>query len=177
MKITKHAMKGNALKGAILLAGVLSLSGCFDSDDDTVEPAPSNQAPTAVSVSLITQTEVPITDQLSGSDPEGQALTFTLISQPQLGSITVSASGAYTYQPFDEVTGSDAFTYVVRDSGAREASATVSITIEALQVSFLNYSRLAFTAQESGSPLLLNGRVFIQDSTDTSDYQDLIDND
>lgn len=169
-------IKKSAVKAAIVLAGVVSLSACFDSDNDKKEVVPVNQAPTAASVNLITQTEVSITDQLSGTDPEGQALTYELTSEPQLGSIVLGDMGEYTYQPFDEVTGSDMFSYVVRDAEGLEASANVNITIEALQLSFLSYSRLAFAAPSTDAPLLLNGRVFTQDSNDQSDYQDLIDN-
>jgi hypothetical protein len=169
-------IKKSAVKAAIVLAGIVSLSACFDSDNDKEEVVPVNQAPTAASVNLITQTEVPIADKLSGTDPEGQALTYELTSEPQLGSIVVGARGDYTYQPFDEATGSDMFSYVVRDVEGLEASATVNITIEALQLSFLSYSRLAFAAPSTDAPLLLNGRVFTQDSNDQIDYQDLIDN-
>ncbi|MFQ3249320.1 MAG: VCBS repeat-containing protein [Glaciecola sp.] len=170
MKIQK-----SAIKVGVLIAGVMSLSACFDSDDTNFETVSPNQAPSAVSVNLLTQTEVPITDQLSGSDPDGDALTFVLFTQPQLGSISLNSSGSYTYQPFNEVTGSDSFTYVVKDAGGLEASATVNITIEALEVSFLSYSREAFAAAESDSPLRLNGRVIIKDTNDQTDYQDLID--
>jgi hypothetical protein len=176
MKIKKSVMKV-----AIAMAGVISLSGCFDSDNDmaatdvVVTPAPINEAPMAMSVDLTTQTEVAITDQLSGSDPEGQALTFELSSEPQSGSVTIDEDGMFTYQPFNEVTGSDAFTYMVTDVGGLEASATVNITIEVLQLSFFSYSRQAFTAPQSDKPLSLNGRELAQDSNDQSDYQDLLD--
>lgn len=175
-------IKKSVIKVAIAMAGVISLSGCFDSDDNApqpivVEPAPVtvNLPPNATSVNLITQTEVSITDQLSGSDPEGQALSFALSSEPQSGSVTIDDNGSFTYQPFNEVTGSDTFTYVVTDDGGSEVSAKVNITIEALQLFFLNYSRQAFNAKESDKPLSLNGRVLAQDSNDHSDYQDLLD--
>jgi VCBS repeat-containing protein len=171
-------VKKSIFQATIAVVGVLSLSGCFDSDSysDEVEVAPVNRAPSAVSINLITQTEVPITDQLSGSDPEGETLMFMASSEPQLGSLIIDATGWFTYQPFDEVTGSDSFTYVVKDQVGLEASAIINITIEALQLSFLNYSRQAFTAPISDKALLLNGRVFVQDANDQGDYQDLIDN-
>jgi VCBS repeat-containing protein len=176
-------IKKSVIKVAVAMAGVISLSGCFDSDDDKAPapvvvapaPVPVNLPPSATSVNLITQTEVSITDQLSASDPEGEALSFALSSEPQAGAVTIDDNGSFTYQPFNEVTGSDSFSYVVTDAGGLEASATVNITIEALQLSFLNYSRQAFNAQESDKPLSLNGRVLAQDSNDQSDYQDLLD--
>jgi VCBS repeat-containing protein len=170
MKINTHL-----IKAVVLLSAVTSLSACFDSDDTKVELVSLNQAPEAVSVNLITQTEVPITAKLSGSDPDGDALTFALFTQPKLGSISLNSDGNYTYQPFNEVTGSDSFTYVVKDAIGLEASATVNITIETLEVSFLSYSRQAFMANQSDAPLRLNGRVFIKDTNDQTDYQDLVD--
>jgi VCBS repeat-containing protein len=169
-------VKKSVIQVALTVVGALSLAGCFGSDSYEADVEPVNEAPSAISIDLITQTEVAITDQLSGSDPEGQTLMFTASSEPQLGSLVIDSNGGFTYQPFDEVTGSDSFTYVVKDQGGLEASATVNITIEALQLSFLNYSRQAFAAPISDKALSLNGREFAQDASNQSDYQDLIDN-
>lgn len=54
-------------------------------------------------------------------------------------------------------------------------SYTVNITIEALQVSFSEFSRVAFNQTATDTPLSVNGREFTQDVVDQNDYQDLID--
>jgi hypothetical protein len=166
----------NIIKMSTLLALGIATTACFDGSDDKIEPGVNNP-PQAVSINLITQAEVPITDQLSGSDSDGDLLTFTLEQGPTLGEVTISPSGAFTYQQFNEVTGSDSFTFMVRDGGGLSATANVGISIEALPVSFLSYSRDAFNANTKDDPLRINGRDFTQDVAGQSDYQDLIDGD
>jgi hypothetical protein len=168
----------NTLKNTLKYAGIIALSatmaGCFDGDSkDEVEAV--NNPPTAVSFNVITQTEVAISERLAGSDPEGDPLTFAIGDEPTLGTVSISAGSNFTYQPFNEVTGSDSFTYTVTDGQGRAATASVGITIEALQVSFLSQSRAAFSADENDDPLVINGREFTQDVVGQGDYQDLID--
>lgn len=154
----------------------LSLFGCFHDNDNDDEPMKVNKPPVAMSFDVITQTEVAITDQLNGSDPDGDSLSFMLGDASTLGTVTIDASGSFTYQPFKEVTGSDSFTYSVKDSKGAQATATVGITIETLQVSFTEASRAAFAAGLGDEPLAVNGREFVNDVVNQSDYQDLIDN-
>jgi VCBS repeat-containing protein len=155
------------------LAATAMLSGCnlFESDDPVEE---KNVPPVTVTVDLITQTETAITDMLSATDQNGDTLTFSLAQQAVLGMVTVNNNGDFTYQPNDEVTGSDSFTYSVSDGINPAVTGTVNITIEALEVSFASYSRAAFNQQASDKPLATNGRVFIQDVEDSAAYDDLL---
>lgn len=166
----------NTIKISALLSLAFATSACFDSSSDKDEPKVNNP-PQGVSIDLITQTEVAITEQLGGSDTDGDAITFALDQAPMFGTVTISGAGSFTYQPFNEVTGMDSFTYIVQDDGGLTASATVGITIEALPVSFLSYSRDAFNADAKDEPLPINGRAFIQDVAGSADYQDLLDGD
>lgn len=155
------------------LAATVMLSGCnlFESDDAEEENVP----PVTVTVDLITQTETAITDMLSATDPNGDTLSFSMAQQAMLGEVTVNNNGEFTYQPNDEVTGNDSFTYTVSDGINAAVTGTVNITIEALEVSFASYSRAAFNQQASDKPLAVNGRVFIQDVDDSAAYDDLLD--
>lgn len=160
----------NALKLGILVALGLTVSACFDGSKSS-----ANNPPTAMSVDLTTQTEVVIKDKLAGSDPDGDAISFSVAQQPTLGSLAITLGGGFTYQPFDEVTGSDSFTYTVRDAKGLEASGTVGITIEALPVSSLSYTRDAYNLDANAMPLSVNGRAFMDDGLNQTDYQDLVD--
>lgn len=91
-----------------------------------------------------------------------------------LGMVTVDNTGEFTYQPYDEVTGSDSFTYTVTDGVNAEVVGTVNITIEALELTFSSTSRAAFNQQTSDKPLAINGRAFIQDVADPAAYDDLL---
>ena len=157
---------------ALSLTATLALSGCnlFDSDDDKEE---QNLPPTTITVDLITQTETPITDMLSATDANGDSLSYSLAQQAILGMVTVDNNGEFTYQPYDELIGSDSFSYTVTD-GVNEVMGTVNITIEALEVTFSSTSRAAFNQQASDEPLAINGREFIQDVEDPTAYDDLL---
>ncbi|MFW8591390.1 Ig-like domain-containing protein [Glaciecola sp. 2405UD65-10] len=165
---TIHSMK----KVALLVVISTSLSACFDDNDKPKV----NQAPNAESISVTTQTEVAIVDSLEASDPENDPLTFALADSAMFGEVSITSAGVFSYQPFNEITGSDSFTYTVSDNAGNTASGTVSIEINALEVSARQFARNVFAADESDEPARVNGRVFIQDSVDQADFQDLLDN-
>lgn len=92
----------------------------------TVELADDN----ALSVS--THRAISCFGSLPAYDPEGDPLTYTIVSAPKKGSVilTDAASGDYRYTPAEGKSGRDSFRYVVRDKyGNYSAAATVSITI------------------------------------------------
>ena len=124
---------------------VLALTGCFDSDDDNDYQAPEeNVAPVAVDEMLTTQADIAFDGTLTATDADGDALTFGLGENGTLGNAEVNADGSFTYTPNAQVTGSDSFTFTVSDGVNPEVTATVSVTIEAQQVSFSSYTRDAF---------------------------------
>jgi len=92
---------------------------------------PNNAAPMARAISLTTEMDTPISSLLHASDAEGDALTFSIVTNGLNGSavITDATSGAFTYTPNAGVTGTDSFTYMVIDGQAESAAATVSITV------------------------------------------------
>lgn len=93
----------------------------------------ANEAPVAEDLSLCTYKNVEIQGTFAGVDPEGDILTFQLVSKPARGTVTQAEDGsaAFTYTPFENKTGKDAFTYVAVDAvGNTSAPATVSVRIE-----------------------------------------------
>lgn len=153
---------------------VLALTGCFDSDDDNDYQAPEeNVAPVAVDEMLTTQADIAFDGTLTATDADGDALTFGLGENGMLGNAEVNADGNFTYTPNAQVTGSDSFTFTVSDGVNPEVTATVSVTIEAQQVSFSSYTRDAFNQAPTDEPLPINGREFTQDADDTT-FDDLL---
>ena len=63
------------------------------------------------------------------SDPEGAALSYTIVSGPAHGTLSGIAP-ALTYQPAQNYNGPDAFTFRVSDGVLNSVPATVSITIQ-----------------------------------------------
>jgi len=93
----------------------------------TLTLTPVNDSPVAhdYNLSNITDTAVDIT--LRSDDSDSNNLTYTLVSQPTNGSVTLDA-GIATYTPTTSYTGTDNFTFRAHDSGEQSNIATVTIT-------------------------------------------------
>ena len=91
-----------------------------------------NQPPTAADASVTTQQDVPVDFALSGTDPEGGALTFAVDSGPAHGSVVCEPSGACTYTPDAGFSGDDSFTFRASDGVFDSNTATISITVDAV---------------------------------------------
>ena len=63
------------------------------------------------------------------SDPENDALTVLIVAGPAHGTLTPNTNGAFLYDPADDYSGPDSFTYKVNDGLADSAVATVTITV------------------------------------------------
>lgn len=171
-------MQKSAYKySSIMLIGLasLSLTACFDSNNGGDNVIEVNSPPVANDIALVTQTETPVTDSLPVTDPDGDRLTYSVTQMSSLGTVVLDDSGNFTYTPDAETTGIDMFIYSVSDGNSSLVTGMVEITIEALQVSFRNQSRLAFSLGPNDQSVVLNGRNFIQDVVDQNEYQDLID--
>ena len=89
-----------------------------------------NEPPTAEDVKLETYKNLPNEGLLSVSDPEGDALTFTLVRPPKRGDVILREDGSFLYTPKKNKVGTDSFTYTATDpSGSVSAEATVTIEI------------------------------------------------
>ena len=92
-----------------------------------------NSAPVAENLELTTYKNVEIQGTFAGVDPEGDLLTFRLVSKPARGAVTQPEDGSaqFVYTPYENKTGKDSFTYVAVDTvGNTSSPATVSIRIE-----------------------------------------------
>ena len=89
-----------------------------------------DKAPVAEDSALETYKNLPNTDKLKVSDPEGQSMTYSILRQPKRGSVTISQDGSYTYTPKKNKVGTDSFTYTATDPAgkvSREATVTIQI--------------------------------------------------
>ncbi len=88
-----------------------------------------NRAPVADAKSVMTDEDVAVTITLTGSDPDGQTVTFALGAQPTNGALTGTAPNV-TYTPRKDFVGTDAFTYRTSDGSLDSPLATVTITVK-----------------------------------------------
>ena len=65
---------------------------------------------------------------LVATDPDGNALTLRIVSQPSNGTVSLSGTTA-TYFPFAGFSGSDAFTYAAWDGSIDSNLATVTVNV------------------------------------------------
>ncbi|MGH1491262.1 MAG: M14 family zinc carboxypeptidase [Acidimicrobiales bacterium] len=89
---------------------------------------PVDDPPVADDQSLSTNIDVPLAVTLSGSDPEGQPLSFSVAGGPSNGSLSGSAPNL-TYTPNSGYVGSDSFTFTANDGTLSSAPGTIAITV------------------------------------------------
>lgn len=104
--------------------------GDLDSEEAevTVTITPVNDIPIARAQTLNVTEDNPREVFLSGVDPEGAPLTFSVVTPPTLGKLSGSGA-AWTYQPNTNAFGTDSFTYRVSDGETNSVEALVTLLI------------------------------------------------
>jgi hypothetical protein len=90
-----------------------------------------NDAPTANDGRVTTQEDRSVSIRLSGNDPDGDSLSYSVVKGPSQGRLSGTAP-RLKYSPTANFNGSDSFTFKVSDKTADSAAATVSITVKAV---------------------------------------------
>ena len=89
-----------------------------------------DNAPVAEDSAMETYKNLPGSGKLKVTDPEGQAMTYTLIRQPKRGTVEIQSDGSFTYTPKKNKVGVDSFVYTATDpAGKVSREATVTVTI------------------------------------------------
>jgi uncharacterized repeat protein (TIGR01451 family) len=115
----------------------------IDTTLDTSDNAPATEIvrvliePTAVADTGTTLEDVPLIVPAPGvlaNDAEPNTFNIAVISytQPSHGSVTMGSDGSYTYNPTANYNGPDSFTYTMTNGNARASSATVNLTVTAV---------------------------------------------
>ena len=92
---------------------------------------------------------------LTGSDPEGGALTFQIATDPAHGSLA-GTGASRTYTPAANYHGADGFTFTVRDpSGNTSAPAAVSISVSPVNDAPVAVAQSVSMAEDTARPITL----------------------
>ena len=87
-----------------------------------------NDAPAATAVNAATEVGIPVALTLTGSDAEGDSLTWNIASAPAHGILSGSGA-AWTYTPDPAWAGTDEFTFTVSDGSDFSPATPATITV------------------------------------------------
>ncbi|MBA2282531.1 MAG: tandem-95 repeat protein [Acidimicrobiia bacterium] len=98
----------------------------------TIDVTAVNDAPTVTGGSITTDEDTAGSVTVTGSDVEDASLTFTVASPATNGNASCTPAGVCTYTPNPNFNGADSFVVRGTDSGGLSATATVSVTVVAV---------------------------------------------
>ena len=132
--------------------------GNLDSEPATIgiTVTRTNEPPIATGQSLSTNEDVPLGVVLTGSDPDGDTLTFSVTGEPSHGSLSGTAP-SLTYTPSPNYRGNDSFSFVVNDGLVDSADATVAITVIPVNDDPVADSQSVIVVEDNGAEITLNG--------------------
>ena len=94
---------------------------------------PPDATPTARDDGFSTKSATPVSGSLTGNDSLGDGTstqhTWSKTSDPANGTVTVNPDGTFTYTPNPGFSGTDSFTYTIRDVDGDTSTAKVQITV------------------------------------------------
>ncbi|MDH5580283.1 MAG: Ig-like domain-containing protein, partial [Bdellovibrionales bacterium] len=115
-----------------LTVKVTDPDGLTDTAEITINISDVNEVPIAYDQNISTQEDVSKALTLSATDPEGDNLTYTIVSNPSKGILTGIAPNL-TFIPSSNENGSDSFTFKVNDGTLDSNIATVTIGIDPIE--------------------------------------------
>ncbi|MBU4263616.1 MAG: tandem-95 repeat protein [Proteobacteria bacterium] len=96
----------------------------------------SNTAPVATGSIIQTTEGNPVSGNFSAIDVDNDTLTYSIVSNGNLGSAVIinATTGAFTYIPNNQATGTDSFSFKANDGSSDSNEAVVTVTIDTLVV-------------------------------------------
>ena len=134
-------------------AGTVSLEGSNDFGNDPNFDTIfflSNAAPTPTNDIVVTNEDTAVSGNVltNDSDPDGNPITAAVVTNPLHGTLSLGATGAFTYTPALNYNGSDSFTYAASD-GSLSTNATANITVNAVNDAPVAQSGTASTPEDT----------------------------
>ena len=122
----------------------------------SITVTPANDAPAATPQALSTAEDTPLGITLAGTDVDGDAPTFAVLSGPSHGTLSGTAPNL-TYTPAANYAGPDAFTFRANDGALNSTSATVSLTVTPVNDPPAALAQSRSTSEDVALPITLGG--------------------
>lgn len=142
---------------SLLLFGFF-LQACGGGGGSSSPPPPvGNSAPIAGNQSLATNPDNAMSGVLAATDSDGDALTFTIATQPVSGTVILSGGGNqnFVYTPNPGFSGADSFSFTASDGEDTSPTAVVTINVNsqpvAAGVNFSTSEIVAFSGSVSAT--------------------------
>ena len=91
--------------------------------------APPNGAPVAADDTASTPEDTPVDVAVLANDSDDGPLEVTAVTEPTMGAAQILAGGTIRYTPDANATGTDTFTYTIRDATGLTTTATVTVVV------------------------------------------------
>ena len=128
-----------------------------------------NDPPVANAQSVSTEEDTAKAITLTGSDVDGDTLSYVIVTPPAHGTLSGAAPNL-TYTPAANYNGSDSFTFKVNDGKADSAPATVAISISAVN----DPPAITAAAKSDANPVTLPASTVVRVSATDVDGDNLI---
>ncbi len=151
----KNVVPGTLYRYGVAAEGATKPSAVAEAEGSVPMPA-KNRAPSAAAQSSSTPANKAVAVTLTGSDPDGDALTYRVVTQPAHGSLSGTAP-KLTYTPNKDYSGPDSFTFTVSDGQATSAAATVVITVSAVNTAPVANAQEVSTEEDTPVTITLTG--------------------
>ncbi len=132
--------------------------GAVDSAIGTVSVivAPANDLPIASNDNISLLEDMPATVILRGADPDGDKITFSILTSPEHGTLSGTEPNL-VYTPNENFNGSDRFTFKVNDGTADSMPATITFAITPLEDSPTASGDSVRVQEDMPSSIILKG--------------------
>ena len=157
LRIRRHRGIGRKiLKGFLIILAIVALLVIIASAGLLAYMNLINKPPVARPDSVTVQEDVPTPIMLRSNDPDGDKLSFYVISGPSHGKLQ-GTSPQVTYTPAPNYSGPDSFTFLVNDGTVDSNSATVAITVQAVNDLPVANEQSVVTKVDKSVPITLGG--------------------
>ncbi|WP_163852346.1 tandem-95 repeat protein [Pseudooceanicola aestuarii] len=139
--------------------------GGTDTGTITVTVASVNDAPVGTGGSASVAEDGSVAATVGGADTEDAAgdLAYSVATGPSNGTVTMNPNGTYTYTPDADYNGTDSFTYRVTDTDGGTGTATVSLTVGAVNDAPTGVVAASYNVDEDAT---LNGTLPVASDID-----------